>query len=312
MAEEDDDFGFGSGEEGDFVDDGDFDVDEADLAALDAPNDSVQTQSGPTCSICGQEMKENDRKFVLSSCKHEFHRFCLLRNVDEQMRGSARLVCPHPECDVELSLGDSEALRGEAAGVAQSTAFVTAAKDRAEEERARKRGEVFVSSAMRAATQRLTEELQLLNTPEAKSEGLSAELKNGNLFCWKVKLFGFDPKDKDERDLANDLRERGMDGIEMEIKFPEDFPAGPPFCRIVRPKFRFMTGHITLGGSICFELLTRTGWSPTNRVQAIILSIRANLIEGGARLDLSDRSDYSEAEAREAYQRLCYKHGWQP
>jgi len=312
MAEEDDDFGFGSGEEGDFIDDGDFAVDEADLEALDSSADMSQVPTGPICSLCGQELKPNDRKYTLSSCKHEFHRFCLLRNIDDQMRGSARLVCPQPECDVELSLGDSEELRRDAEGVGKDTAFVTAAKDKHDQEQARKRGEVFVSSAMRAATQRLSEEFQLLNSAEAKAEGLSAELKDGNLFLWKVKLFGFDKKDKDEHDLAADLQARGMDHIEMEIKFPEDFPAGPPFCRIVRPKFRFMTGHITLGGSICFELLTRTGWSPTNRVQAVVLSIRANLIEGGARLELSDRGEYSEYEAREAYNRLCMKHGWKP
>jgi len=30
--------------------------------------------------------------------------------------------------------------------------------------------------------------------------------------------------------------------IEMEMKFPKDYPMNPPFVRIVRPRFRFLTG----------------------------------------------------------------------
>jgi len=309
--EEEEEFGFGSEDE--FDGNCDFSVDEADLASLD---EGVSTEKikpeGPVCRICRHEMREGDITYTLKDCNHTFHRFCLLRNIDSQLRSTARLVCPIEDCGVELCLGDSETLRKQADSVHQGTAFVDEAKDRIDAKAAQARGEVFVSSATRAATQRLTEELRLMSGPEAEKQGIRAELIDGNMFRWRVLLFGFDKNDKDERNLASDLERRGLKAIEMEIKFPEDFPSSPPFCRIVRPKFAFMTGHITLGGSICFELLTRTGWSSTNRVESVVISIRANLIEGGARLDLNDRSDYSEAVAREAYLRLCQKHGWQP
>jgi hypothetical protein len=34
-------------------------------------------------------------------------------------------------------------------------------------------------------------------------------------------------------------------------------PFSPPFIRVVEPRFAFHTGHVTIGGSICMELLTR-------------------------------------------------------
>ena len=36
----------------------------------------------------------------------------------------------------------------------------------------------------------------------------------------------------------------------------------------------------------------------------------ANMLEGGARLDLHRRGDYHEAEAREAFNRMVREHGW--
>lgn len=47
-----------------------------------------------------------------------------------------------------------------------------------------------------------------------------------------------------------------------------------------------------------------------NTIEAVIVSIRANLVEGGARLDLNSKQDYTEEEAREAYDRMVQQHGW--
>jgi len=81
--------------------------------------------------------------------------------------------------------------------------------------------------------------------------------------------------------------------VAMEMKFPKDYPMSPPFVRILRPRFKFLTGmgeclpvwvivfcshgdrwscagHVTIGGSICMQLLTRSGWSPTNDIEASV------------------------------------------
>ena len=45
--------------------------------------------------------------------------------------------------------------------------------------------------------------------------------------------------------------------INLEIKFPHEYPKSPLFVRVVWPRFHYQTGHVTaVGGSICAEWLT--------------------------------------------------------
>lgn len=44
--------------------------------------------------------------------------------------------------------------------------------------------------------------------------------------------------------------------------------------------------------------------------QAILISIRSQLLQGGARLDPHKRYDYTEQEAKEAFDRMVREHGW--
>lgn len=114
--------------------------------------------------------------------------------------------------------------------------------------------------------------------------------------------------------------------------FPQNFPFAPPFIRVIRPRFMFRTGHVTIGGSICTEMLTNKvrlpwiaahtlcleltralqGWSPANTIEATLVSIRTNLITANppAALDLTNRMDYTEPEARDAFNRMVAQHGW--
>ena len=55
---------------------------------------------------------------------------------------------------------------------------------------------------------------------------------------------------------------------------------------------------------------TSQGWSSSMTVESALVGIRANMLAGGARLDLSNRHDYSEAEARAAFERMRREHGW--
>jgi len=172
----------------------------------------------------------------------------------------------------------------------------------------------FAHSTSNAATLRLIQDLKSLKRSQSKS-GFNAEpVKiNGkaNLYHWEVKLFDF------EGPLAKDLvqfkKQSGKDFITIHLRFSGDYPFKPPFVRVVDPVFVFRTGHVTLGGAICMELLTNSGWKPFNDIEQIIVQIRAEIgsLDGGARLDLGQSSSaYSESGAWEAFYRAAANHGW--
>jgi len=106
------------------------------------------------------------------------------------------------------------------------------------------------------------------------------------------------------------MQKLGVDHILIHCTFPSNYPFQPPYIRVIRPRFKYRTGHVTIGGSICMELLTNKGWSPQNTVEAVLVSVRSQLIEGGAKLDFSNRSEYSVEEAKVAFDRLVREHGW--
>lgn len=98
----------------------------------------------------------------------------------------------------------------------------------------------------------------------------------------------------------------------LEVLFPEDFPTGPPFIRVVYPRFHQYTGHITIGGSLCVQELTRSGWKPEFDLFSFIIMLRDLLVDGGALIDLDGAFEYTEEEARAAFIRVAEAHGWTP
>lgn len=139
-----------------------------------------------------------------------------------------------------------------------------------------------------------------------------------NMFQWIAELHSFDP----ELPLAKDMKAAGVSSVVLEIRFGRDFPFSPPFVRVIRPRFLpFMSGgggHVTIGGAICMELLTSTGWTPAHSMEGVFMSIKmamssldpkpARLLDARAK---AVHSDYSPWEALEAFQRAAHRHGWQ-
>lgn len=115
--------------------------------------------------------------------------------------------------------------------------------------------------------------------------------------------------------LAADMHRLGVPAIVMHMIFPPDYPFRPPFLRVVRPRFAFRTGHVTIGGSICIELLTNGAWSPLYRLEGVMTHVMSTIYgEPGdppARLDAHNHSDYSTGEAMDAFKRLLGVHGWE-
>jgi len=174
--------------------------------------------------------------------------------------------------------------------------------------------EKYLDIGSPAATLRLLRDLKEIKDGEAELLGFEAnpvvDARTGkqNLYHWEIRLSGFDG------DLASDMKqyaaESGKDYVSLEMRFSSDYPFTPPFVRVVRPRFKFLTGHVTVGGSICMELLSRTGWQSTNSIESVLIQIRAEMTGGGARLDAGSRGDYSEHEAWDAFYRAAKNHGW--
>eukprot|EP01125_Pyxidicula_operculata_P022880 TRINITY_DN9651_c0_g1_i1.p1 TRINITY_DN9651_c0_g1~~TRINITY_DN9651_c0_g1_i1.p1 ORF type:complete len:193 (-),score=14.18 TRINITY_DN9651_c0_g1_i1:53-631(-) len=152
----------------------------------------------------------------------------------------------------------------------------------------------------------LKEYKSISDEEETKKLGYTVSLVDDQMDVWNVKLFGF------EGDIANDLKRTTYDHILLEIKFDTDYPSKPPFVRVVYPRFQFRTGHVTVGGSICTELLTNSsgkgGWSSSITMESVILTVRQLMIDGKARIAYT--GSYTESEAKAAFVRVAEQHGW--
>lgn len=176
----------------------------------------------------------------------------------------------------------------------------------------------FLEIGSPTATMRLIRDLKSIQKGDPKQLGFSAapsiDKKSGleNLYVWDIKLFGFDKDSELAKDMATFQKKTNQDHILLELRFSKDYPFAPPFVRVVRPRFAFRTGHVTIGGSICMELLTNSGWNSTNDIESILIQIRAEMTGGNARLDagMSNTYEYTEQEAWDAFFRAASTHGW--
>ena len=95
-----------------------------------------------------------------------------------------------------------------------------------------------------------------------------------NLYQWIVELHSFDSA----LPLAKDMKKHKITSVVMEMRFGKDFPHTPPFVRVIRPRFLGFSqgggGHVTLGGAICMELLTNSGWSAVSSIESVLFQGR--------------------------------------
>lgn len=61
-----------------------------------------------------------------------------------------------------------------------------------------------------------------------------------------------------------------------------------------------MIGHITIGGSICMEVLTTSGWSAGYSIENLLMQIKSEIVDPQeeARIDLHCTDSYSVHEAK--------------
>eukprot|EP00771_Trimastix_marina_P001492 gnl/Trimastix_PCT/2574.p1 GENE.gnl/Trimastix_PCT/2574~~gnl/Trimastix_PCT/2574.p1 ORF type:complete len:336 (-),score=88.54 gnl/Trimastix_PCT/2574:27-1010(-) len=242
------------------------------------------------CPLCNRDFVIDDM-YILDECSHKFCRSCIVKYISSKIVTEMTVMCPIDGCTTQLSVRDmKQLLPQDTTKRSTPTTLDAALRPRA---------------GTRRGIQRLMKELQHIKDNAAKT-GIDADPVHDNLYLWEVRFSNFDATDS----IAVDMRRARIGAITLQATFPHDFPHSPPFVRVLRPRFQFRTGHVTVGGSICFELLTQQGWTPAFNMESVLVSIRAAFIEGGARLDMSQRGDYDEREAIEAFNRLLRVHGW--
>lgn len=207
-------------------------------------------------------------------------------------------------------------------GIAIET--IEAAEDRSQQRAAYNENQkwdsmVTASAPMgsRQASQVLMREMRNLMAlrGEGDRKALEIDMVDDSLYRWVVKMHaeGFPEDCALRRELAKFASQHpsGLAAVVMDVHFPDSYPMEPPFIRVVRPRFLMHTGHITIGGSVCMQLLTASGWLPSVSLENVFVSIRSEMIEGGGRLDLPNSGrDYTMADAQEAFKRVASRYGW--
>lgn len=189
--------------------------------------------------------------------------------------------------------------------------------ERLEDERWESMAASSASQGSRQASQVLMREmraLMALQGGDGTAKALEIEMVRDSLYHWCVKMhaegFPADCELREELTRFASTHTSGLPAVVMDVIFPDNYPMAPPFIRVVRPRFQLHTGHITIGGSVCMQLLTPSGWLPSVSLENVFVSIRSEMIEGGGRIDFANRRDYSVAESREAFQRVAQRYGW--
>lgn len=169
----------------------------------------------------------------------------------------------------------------------------------------------FGGKANPAAFQRLVKDLKNMKK-EAHKFGIEGSPRGDNLFVWDVKLTGFPTDTILGKDICRWAEKHKREPVVyLEMQFPSDYPMAPPFVRVTRPRFKFLTGHVTIGGSICMEMLTRSGWTPTNDIESILVQIRSEIMsDPNTRLDSNPDKEYGYEEAKDAFNRMVTRYGW--
>jgi ubiquitin-conjugating enzyme E2 Q len=140
---------------------------------------------------------------------------------------------------------------------------------------------------------RLAQDLYRIMNQDTEEAGFSLQPKSeDSMDSWVIKLFQFD----DDSNLAKDMKVLGVEHIELEMKFPDQYPFEPPFVRVSKPRFKRQTGFV-MNGALCMELLTKDGWNPINDIESVIVSIRSLLVVGDGRLHAAAELTESRYEA---------------
>jgi ubiquitin-protein ligase len=169
-----------------------------------------------------------------------------------------------------------------------------------------------------SSTKRLLKEIKLLHTNNDKYD---SDLKFKYIFTipndkdmeilhFKIPIDNFKTmNDDNESPIYKDMKKYKYSEILLEVRINDKYPFEPPFVRIIKPRFKYLTGHITIGGSICMDILIKQHWVPSCKLSNLIYLICNTIIKGEARLDASRHHiNYTYDEALSAFKRMFNTH----
>ncbi|KAL4433807.1 hypothetical protein ABPG75_000248 [Micractinium tetrahymenae] len=119
----------------------------------------------------------------------------------------------------------------------------------------------------------------------------------------------------------------GHASLQLEVSFGEAYPAEPFLLRVVRPRVKPFTVHLTEGGSVCLEALTlsagKGGWNPGRTVGGILRQLLQDFVlphgsskegapDNGGGATCNDAPGYSLQGAQDTFQRAAWQNGWTP
>jgi ubiquitin-protein ligase len=154
---------------------------------------------------------------------------------------------------------------------------------------------------------KIIKEYKKIKKQNTETLGFRIDMNPENSYLWKVYIFGYDPSSP----IGKDMVDLGIEEIEMEVMFPQTYPISPPFIRIISPRFRYQTGHVTSAGALCMQVLTDKHWSPACSIESLIVTIKSEILEGEGRLDPAKYNiPYTLEEAKSSFVRVARGYGW--
>ena len=203
-------------------------------------------------------------------------------------------------------------------------------------------------SAMRGVKRVVSEYAALSKSIADGESGLCdlSLLDERDACVWRLRMRDFDTSTSGGAALNADLRElvarygstdpSVTDAVTIEVRFPYvAYPREPPFVRVVFPRAKLYTGHVTAGGSVCVEILAPHAWRPETSIASVLETLKHAFVSvepavvktrfgpggvaGPLRVDLdaefcaSPVAEYSEREAKAAFERSLDHHarnGW--
>lgn len=173
----------------------------------------------------------------------------------------------------------------------------------------------FIGNSSKTAISLIMKDRREIAKMAIYNEFFEVNFVNDNIHLWSL-LMRFPETDEIQKslnDYAAVSKGKHPNAIKMEITFPQDYPMSPPFMRVISPKFKYRTGRITIGGSICTQLLTSSGWSSAYSIGHTLIQIQSEMIEGGPKIEpynSGSSNEYSLSEAQEAFARKAREMNW--